>query len=174
MKPNRFSLLLIYLFAGALSASAQSYMKVMDPNQINGESRNSAFINWTAISGFNGGSAVEGSDPTVTKCFTISMRQDKMAYYLKKEMYTGSSLTSVQLDFVKDVGLPSPATYYRLLMENVYVTAIEEALDDDGSIIMNVSFTPQRFRYTHWPQNPNGGLGTPVTFGWDVSTQQQW
>ena len=176
-------LLFVVFFTAISSASAQIVMKIMDPTQVNGESTLQGYANWTELSAFNGGSSSTvpvagpggGAGPAVTKCFTVSMREDRTTYYLKKEMYTGSFLTSVQIDFLKNTGQPNPQPYYRLLMERVYVTFIEEAADDGSSMVtLNVSFTPERFRYTYWPQLPNGTLGTPVVFGWDTTINQSW
>lgn len=179
--------LLRFLFAGicilmASGTNAQRmYMKVMDPVHIEGESFVTQFSKWTELAAFNGGSEAEppaafGGAPgeLSTKCFTISMRQDKSGYYLKKKMYARSTLASIQIDVTKNTGSANPETFYRLLMENVYVTSIEEAVDEDGSTTMNVSFVPRRFRYTYWPQLNNGTLGTPVQFGWDNSTNKEW
>lgn len=188
MKFTRFSLLLGCFVVGSFAATAQLpsiYMKVMDPGQINGGSFSSTFTNWTEITAFNAGSTAQVSNgfPSIAtpKCFTISMLQDKMAYYLKKEMFTQSPVTSIQVDFTRtDPANPSgaPLVYYRLLMENVFVTAIEEAAvvtSGADPVTMNVSFVPLRFRYTYWPLNANGSLSTtPVIFGWNVSTAQQW
>ena len=185
MKLNRYALLLGFLLAAAIPASAQRMMmKVMDPGQIPGESIVQGFANWTELTAFNAGSSTElptwagpggGAGMPTTKCFTISMRQDKMAYYLKKEMYTGSSLASIQIDVLKNTGQGALETYYRILMENVFVTLVEEAAGEDGSTVMNVSFMPERFRYTYYPQNPsNGTLGTPVIFGWNQRTNVIW
>lgn len=187
MKSIRFSLFLICLVAGSVAANAQSsvYMKVMDPSQINGESVATLFPGWTEINEFNAGSSAQapvfsgggGAGPSlaVPKCFTISMYQDKMAYYLKKQMFIGSTLTSLEIDFTKiSGGTGAPLIYYKVQMENVYVTAIEEAGAAGSPVTMNVSFVPQRFRYTYYPQLATGALGTPVIFGWDNTTNTQW
>lgn len=184
MKFSRFSLLLLCLVASSFAVTAQSmFMKVMDPSQIPGESVAANYQNWTEISAFNAGSTSEpsgfggaggGAGPTIPKCFTISMRQDRMAYYLKREMFLGGTLVSIQMDFTRSSGQGAEVLLYRVQMENVYVTAIEEATSGDGVVTMNVSFTPERFRYTYWPQSPTGSLGTPVTFGWNVTTNQTW
>ena len=89
-------------------------------------------------------------------------------------MFLGGFLLSVQLDFVKMNGPSTSVVYYRVLLEDVYVTAIEEAATDGELVRMNVSFTPARFRYTYFTQNPNGSQGTPVVFGWNMATQQTW
>ena len=183
MKFTRFSLLLLCFVASSFAGAAQSiYMKVSDPSQINGESTASAFPNWTEITAFNAGATFQppgsfgggATGPAVPKCFTISMLQDKMAYYLKRKQFFGTTLASLQLDFTKSTQTAS-VIYYRVQMENVYITAVEEAASTSNSgITINVSFVPEKFRYTYWPQNANGTLGTPVIFGWNVTTNQTW
>ena len=187
MKSIRFSLFLICLVAGSIAANAQTgvFMKVTDPGQINGESVATLFPGWTEINEFNAGSSAQppvfsgggggGAYPAVPKCFTISMNQDKMAYYLKKQMFTGSSLVTLEINFTKTSGgTGASLIYYKVQMENIYVTAIEEAGSAGSPVTMNVSFVPQRFRYTYYPQLANGSLGTPVVFGWDNATNTQW
>lgn len=186
MKFIRFSLLFICLVAGTVAASAQSsiYMKITDPSQIPGESLASAFPGWTEIEAFNAGSTAQapvftgggggGAALAVPKCFTISMIQDKMAYYLKKQMFIGSSLTTLDIYFTRSSGAGAQVVYYKVQMENVFVTAIEEAGTGGNPVSMNISFVPQRFRYTYYPQNSSGALGTPVVFGWDNSANTQW
>ncbi|RZM21455.1 MAG: hypothetical protein EOO88_33190, partial [Pedobacter sp.] len=136
MKLNRYALLLGLLLAAAIPSMAQRIvMKVMDPSQIPGESVLQGFANWTELTAVNAGSTSEppvwvgpgGSvGDAVTKCFTISMPQDRMAYYLKRKEYTRSGLVSIQIDVLKTTGATAPQTYYRILMENVFVTLIEE------------------------------------------------
>ncbi|RYD93525.1 MAG: hypothetical protein EOP54_19030 [Sphingobacteriales bacterium] len=169
------------MFAAYAGKAQRTFMKVLDPNQINGESLQQGFQNWSEVTALNAGSTAElsaTSNPTParpeTKCFTFSMRQDKTTYYFKKEMYIGSNLASIQFDVVKNTGSQAFETYYRVFMENAYVTAIEEAVSEDGATMVNISVVPRRFRYTYWPQNPNGSLGTPVVFGWDNGTNQSW
>ncbi len=185
MRMHRIVFLCLCLFAGNTGHAQNMFMKIMDPTQVPGECIQQGFQNWTEVLAFNAGSTSEitstGGGPggpapgrPVTKCFTISMRQDKAAYYLKKEMYNGSTITSIQFDFVKTNGSGAPETYYRVLLDNVLVSAIEEAGNEDGSSTMNVSFVPRKFRYTYWPQNSNGSLGTPVIFGWDNVANIPW
>lgn len=185
MKLNRTALLVGLIMATAIPSFAQRIvMKVLDPTQIPGQSLLQGYVNWTELTAFNAGSSATpptwagpggGAGMPVTKCFTISMPQDKIAYYLKKEMYTGSSLASVEINMLLQSGQQSMESYYKVLMENVFVTLIEEAAGDDGRVYMNVSFTPERFRYTYYPQNSStGALGTPVIFGWNQRTNQNW
>lgn len=184
MKFTRFSLLLLCFVASNFAGAAQTsiYMKVLDPTQINGESTAALFPNWTGIIAFNAGATFQppgsfgggATGPAVPKCFTISMPQDKMAYYLKRKQFFGTTLISLQMDFTKP-SAGNPVVYYRVQMENVYITAVEEAVTSaDGFVTVNVSFVPEKFRYTYWPQNANGTLGTPVIFGWNVTTNMIW
>lgn len=183
MKFTRFSFLLLCFVATSFAGAAQSniYMRVLDPSQINGESVAAGFQNWTEITAFNAGATqpsnfTQGSGKADSKCFTISMSQDKMAYYLKRKLFLGATLTSIQLDFTRPSNTsPTAFIYYMVQMENVYVTAIEEAqIQGNPLITMNVSFLPAKFRYTYTPQNPNGTAGTPTIFGWDVIMNAPW
>lgn len=184
MKLNRYALLLAILLAATVTTTAQRIvMKVMDPSQVPGEALMQGFTNWSEVLAVNAGASSGAVSwggpggsvaPPTTKCFTISMMQDKMVYYLKREMYTGSTLTSVEINALKETGQPSPQSYYRVLMENVYVTMVEEALNEDGMSVVNISFVPERFRYTYYPQTQTGALGTPVVFGWNQRTNQIW
>ena len=183
MKFTRFSFLLLCFVATSFAGAAQSniYMRVLDPSQINGESVAAGFQNWTEITAFNAGATqpsnfTQGSGKADSKCFTISMSQDKMAYYLKRKLFLGATLTSIQLDFTRPSNTsPTAFIYYMVQMENVYVTAIEEAqIQGNPLITMNVSFLPARFRYTFFTQNSNGTTGPTTIFGWDVTANAPW
>ena len=184
MKFTQFSFLLLCFVASSFAGAAQNYyLKVMDPTQINGESLASGYLNWTEINAFNAGSTLpnvsftQGTGRPDSKCFTISMYQDKMAYYLKRKLFLGATLTSIQLDFTRPSNIsPTAFIYYRVQMENVYVTAIEEAtIQGNPYVTMNVSFVPARFRYTYFSQNPSNGTTAATTiFGWDVTTNTPW
>ena len=180
----KFLALLIGAIAFALPVSAQNiFIKVVDNgSQVPGEAVTQGYANWSEVTGFNGGSTAEpltsgpgGVSRPETKCFTVSMLQDKMAYALKRAMYMGKSLTSIQLDFTRMGAAGSPAVYYRLYMEDVSVTLLEEAAVEDNRSQMNIAFVPTRFRYTYWQQLPNGTMtNTPVIFGWNTTSNQPW
>ena len=183
MKFTRFSFLLLCFVVSSFAGAAQNiYLKVMDPGQINGESQGVGYLTWTEINAFNAGSTLpnvsftQGTGRPDSKCFTISMFQDKMAYYLKRKLFLGATLTSIQLDFTRPSNTsPTAFIYYRVQMENVYVTAMEEAQTQGNPLItMNVSFLPARFRYTFFTQNSNGTTGPTTIFGWDVTTNATW
>ncbi len=183
MKPVH-SLLLCLLFTTLTICSfAQGdiFMR-LEGGGVQGESTVTNYVGWTEVNSFNGGSTAAvstgggggGAAPAVTKCFTVSILQDKASYHLKRKMYLGSPLINVQLDFLRQNGAGGAIVYYRLFMENVYVTAIEEAVTDDAGILMNISFTPQRFRYSYFFQNPNGSPAPPSIFGWDTFQNTTW
>jgi type VI secretion system Hcp family effector len=185
MTPVRSFLLGLCFSLCALTSSAQGpiYMQVTGSGAPQGEVTQTGFIGWTEINDFNAGATLEvslvgggggGAGIPATKCFTISMLQDKASYYLKRQLYTGIPLTRVELVFQQTNGGGTLSTYYKVLMENVYVTAIEEAGNQDGRSLMNVSFTPSRFKYTYTPLSAGGNPGTPVVFGWDVAQNVQW
>ena len=183
MRILRIVLPCLCLLAATSGQAQRMFMKVMDPAQIPGECFQQGFQQWSELTAFNGGSTTElitsGGNPSPTrpetKCFTFSMLQDKVGYWFKKEMYNGTNIASIQFDMVKMTsGAGALQTYYRVYMENALVTAIEEAGSEDGQTNMNISVVPRRFRYTYWPQNQDGSLGTPVTFGWDVTTNTAW
>lgn len=182
MKPVRSFLLCLCITLGAFTSPAQEmYMQVTDPGAPLGESSRQSHAGWSDIFAYNagstsavtlGGGAGGSVGMAATKCFTVSVYQDRMAYYLKRKMYTGSNIQRVTLDFIRPNGTSTGFMHYKVVMENVYVTAIEEA-NLVETITMNISFTPSRFRYTYYPQT--GGPGsTPVVFGWDVAQNIAW
>ena len=186
MKPVRSFLLGLCFTLCGLTSSAQyqnMFMQITDPGAPLGEVFETGHVGWTNFLAYNAGSTSAvtlggGGGGNVgmaaTKCFTVSMNQDRMAHYLKRKMYTGTNIQRVTLDFIRVDGTGPGYMHYKVVMENVYVTAIEEG--DSGPIItMNISFTPSRFRYTYTPRDGSGGTAnTPVSFGWDVVQNIAW
>ena len=187
MKNKGSIFLFIVLINCFVPASAQTdmYMKVMDPAQINGESTNSLFPNWINIYGYNagsttpvsigggaGGSGATGN--TSTNVFTFAMCVDKSLYELKRQMYLGSPLQTVQIDFVR-YNNTAASVYYRLQFENAFISKIEEAgTTADGRPLCNISLTPVKFRYTYWAPSTGGPAAATVVFGWDVAANVAW
>ena len=70
------------------------------------------------------------------------------------------------------VGNQSP---YKITLTNFIVSLIVQGdVASSGTnlgLTENISLSAQKFQFTFRPQNPDGSLGAPVTFGYDCSTQ---
>ncbi len=164
----------------AVSAQVNILMKVMDPLQINGESLINNYVNWIELKAWQGGGCSDvllsgggGSGAGIGKTddFVFQLPEDKSTYYFKSQMYTGSPLQTIQIDFLVNTGGPSPLCAYRIEMVNAWVTAVRQTQNDaDNRGTTNISLKPEKFRYTYWPVTPAGTLGTAVVFGWNMIT----
>lgn len=180
MKLKCYIVSIVLFFAAAAPATAQDlFMKIQEPGAPPGESVAAAFPGWSEITDLNAGASAElpvgwnGGGAVTTKCFTISMALDRVGYYLKRKMYQRVLIRNMQIDITKQTG-QGLQTYYSIALEDVYVTLVEEGVNEEGRTTLNVSFVPEKFRYTYYPQNSNGSLGTPVVFGWNQRMNVAW
>jgi type VI secretion system Hcp family effector len=181
-----FTFLLIFILACNIRSVAQLpniFMQINDPTQINGESLSSTHTNWVDIKAIQGGasapvSITSGGVSTgraQTGEFTFLLCVDKATAHLKTQMYTGSVIPSVVVDFERVDGSATLVTYYKVELVNAYVTSVSEAGNDaDGKPLVSISLNSVKFKYTYRPLTANGSFGTPVVFGWDNVLNAAW
>ena len=177
--------LLIFILAFNFTGLAQQniFMQITDPSIISGESLSASHPNWIDIQAFQAGGCAtvtftggpggtQPSNPT-TNDFTFTTFVNKTTAHFKTQMNTGSVIATVVVDF--EINSGSLLIFYKIQMENAYVTSVTEAgTDADGRPLCNITLSPSKFRYTYRPINANGSLGTAVIFGWDRLTNTAW
>ncbi|MFZ4771533.1 MAG: Hcp family type VI secretion system effector [Ferruginibacter sp.] len=180
-----FTFLLIFILACNITGVVQAptiFMQISDPGIISGESLNSSHTNWIDIKAFQGGACaavtISGAGTQIgqptTNDFTFTTLVNKTTAHFKNQMYTGSDIPTVFVDFTIFDG-STDLVYYKIEMANAFVTSVTEAgTDADGKPLCNITLTPRKFRYTYKPIMANGSLGTPVIFGWDRVTLTNW
>lgn len=181
-----FTFLLIFILACNITGVAQLptiFMQINDPGQINGESLSSTHTNWIDVQSFQGGAGaavsitsggISAGRPT-TSDFTFLLCVDKATAHLKTQMYLGSEIPSVVVDFERVDGASNVVTYYKIELANAYVTSVSEAgTNSDGKPLVSLSLAFRKFKYTYRPLTANGSLGTPIVFGWDNVLNVAW
>ena len=82
-------------------------------------------------------------------------------------MLQGKLLSTVDLAMVKTSG-GIPNAFYKIHMENVSVTAIQEGASSENPTI-SVGLNPTKIAWQVITQNADGSAGPGSSFGWDLS-----
>lgn len=181
-----FTFLFIFILAVNITGLAQSgiFMQISDPSIIPGESLSTSHPNWIDIQAFQGGGCATvtfspgpgGTQPNdaTTGDFTFTTLVNKTTAHFKTQMYTRSDIGSLVVEFERNIS-NSLLVYYKIQMENAYVTSVTEAGNNaDGRPLCNITLSPRRFRYTYYPTGNNGPSPTNFVFGWDRTTTTIW
>lgn len=174
-------IILFAFFAIALPSFSQirAYVK---PLGIEGESVDIDHPKWIEALATAGGECTEitfggpsggtASRPTV-KEFTFSFNLDKATNLLRKKLYEGVPITNMNIEYVRQGG-GNNLVFYKIYMEDVFVTSVDNGWSEGSLPIVNVSFKPIKFRYSYYPLTPQGNLGPAVIFGWNLQTNTMW
>jgi type VI protein secretion system component Hcp len=138
----------------------------------------------------NGGSTVAGHAGEIdvlsnslgeTRCATCNVSQvsdfnvmislSAATISLKKLLLNGTKLTSIDVVYMKSGA--TPFTYYKMHMEDVTVTNVQESASSE-SPTFSASFTPSRIAWLQIAQKPDGSTGTKTSYGWDVTNNAEW
>lgn len=179
---QRFITLLLFIVfsISGLVATAQSniFIKMTDNTgaPINGESTSSTHRNEIEASSFgqeNTGCVVNGST-TSASCggtvgrFIFNMKVNLSLTAINKSLFLAKPLESVEVFFLKPTGASQPQVYYKVKLENVFVTHVTNAIEGDDVGSVQVALDAAKITWTYIPQRPDGSMGTPVVFGWDA------
>lgn len=179
-----FTFLLIFILAFNFTGLAQTGIFMQITGAL-GESQSQFHRDWIDIEAFQAGGCATvtftggpgGPQPSnaTTNDFTFTTNVEKTTTFFKSKMYTGTSITSVLVDFERLTGGNTSLIYYKIQMENAFVTSVTEAgTNADGKPVCNITLSPSKFKYTYRPININGTLGTAIIFGWDRLTNTTW
>jgi type VI secretion system secreted protein Hcp len=98
----------------------------------------------------------------------IQYRYCKASPVLAKKLITGTHLESAVLTACKSGEGQKP--YLTVTLKEVFVTSISHSASSEGDIHENASLSYGDVEYVYKPQDEKGGLGGPVSFGWNVKT----
>ena len=110
------------------------------------------------------------SVPSVSD-FNVMIKLSAATIALKKLLFSGTPLTSLDVYYIKQG--QTLFTYYKIHMENVKVSSVQESASSEEPVFA-ISFTPSRIAWAQFKQNPDGSLGTKTVYGWDVDANQFW
>lgn len=95
---------------------------------------------------------------------------DKSSPQLFQALTSGAHFTKATLN-IRKAGGTSGFTYLTYEFDLVYVTDIASSATSGGDKPMeDVQFTYGALAIKYVPQNPNGSPGTPITGGWNITT----
>lgn len=167
-------IVIVLLSAFAIPSFAQ--LKVfVKPAGIPGESVDQNHPSWIdAFASTSGECTVvnftSGAGRPEVKDFAFTFNYEKSTGPLMSALLTGVPISTITVDYIE---YPGALLKYKILMEDVYVTAIDHGWSSgDSRTIVNVRFKPSRFRYTYYATA--GNLGTVVVFGWNVIANAPW
>ena len=99
--------------------------------------------------------------------FTFMITLSPAVISFKKLLLNGAKLTSVDITFIK--GGTTPVTLYKVHMENVTVTTVQESASSEIPTIA-VSLSPDRVA---WQQSNIVGTSRS-SYGWDIVNNVEW
>ncbi|QEC56942.1 type VI secretion system tube protein Hcp [Flavisolibacter ginsenosidimutans] len=174
------TLLLVCLLSASMHTKAQStasiFLKFVDQSgtPIPGESASTVYPNSTEGLSFSQGSeacATGSGCPVVTSPLNFMIFLDKSVNPLRRVMYNGQTLQSVDVYFRKP---GATFDYLKIHIEQVKLLSIQESGTGTESNAVSLSLAPQRIGWTYTPQLSGGAPGTPVKFGWDIQSNVEW
>ena len=81
---------------------------------------------------------------------------------------SGSVFPKAEIQVARAGGRGTMDTYFRLILEGVYVTQVSTAGTDDGGITQTIELVFKSVRIEYKMQNRDGTLGQPKIFNWDI------
>ena len=182
MKKLLFSLLVLPLLGlsnHALSQTTKTFMKVSSSgyafnggvtvmgyeNQIGVYSYSDGIQGCTSISA--GAMAGSGACKPSFSPFSMLIALSSAVTDFRSAMLQGKLLNSIDVVQVKTAGGGSTA-YYKIHMENVSVSSIQEGSADESPTI-SISLNPVKIAWQVITQNADGSPGPASSYGWDFS-----
>jgi len=161
----------------ALSASAgaatEDFIKFTGAT-ITGASQDPAHKGWSDVASFDWGvtaaappSGGAGAGKPVFSDLTWTQALDQ-AYPPLFTALTKGTYLSAELDFTRNAGQGSEQTYFKMNFTGVHLT--ELGLTGSGAPLESGAFDYTTIKFTYYPQNPDGTLGSPVTASYNLKT----
>jgi type VI secretion system secreted protein Hcp len=118
----------------------------------------------TGLTGGSGTGKIMVTDISVTK------KLDSTSPQLLEKLFTGQHTPKVVLTLTKPDGKGGLLNFYKITLEDVLISSYQTGGSSGGDIpieSLSLNFAKITFEYT--PQKPDGTIGTPVKFGWDLA-----
>lgn len=181
MKKFRYSLLILSLLFFATEAICQGpmYMKVTAPGfNFNGGVTDVGYEHQIKVFSFSdglqgcatnsSGSAGAGACKTSLSAFQTIIPLSLAAIDFRSAMLQGKLLNTV--DFVVTKSGETSMAYYKIHMENVLISSIQEGGSPGGDYgTISLALTPTRIAWQVITQSETGTTGPTSSYGWDFS-----
>jgi len=102
---------------------------------------------------------------------SVMMSLNYATISLKKLMVNGTKLTSIDLTYIKN-GV-TPIEYYRMHMENVTITSLQESGSNERPTY-SVSFAADKIAWQNTIIKSDGTAGPKASYGWDILNNVEW
>ena len=169
------ALLVPGMFAAGPAAAIDAYYLYLEG--IDGESTTVGHEKWIDVLSFSLGASNPASFPTggggagKVSFSDLSMVKevDVSSVSLLKYVATGKHIAKATLDIVSSASKGSQP-YLRYDLVNALVTSYNISGGSGGNPIESFSLNFEKIAFEYFTMNPDGSLGPPVKFGWDLGT----
>lgn len=151
-----------------LIVSAAMFLQV---DGIPGESTDGNHINWIAVSNFSHG-VVAGTPEATHYELTVTYKMDKSAPTLNIRACDQMNISSVKLETTQDAD--TSKWIYQVNLEDAVVSSVTTMNQNDGVIMVSVSFLYDRIQWRYQTYTPGGSPNGVVECGWNVATNAAW
>ena len=152
------------------------------PGQVQGESTITGFENQIEATAYS--NAIAGCQSTVSgsgggACKTsigslaFTMKINRSVIPLKYFATNGLTLPSVDISF-RSNNADGKYVYYRIRLENVLVSAIEEGGTTSELPTISVELTPGRIAWAYYQQKSGGSPTLTASHGWSIADHTPW
>lgn len=164
--------------AGPAPALAETFLRLGD---IKGESTDQKHKDEIEILSFTQswtnsvGSAGGGGGAGKLQCGAITLMKsiDRSSPLLLKAIARGEHIKDAVITFRSANGEIKSPEYYTITMDDVFVTELGQTDSaDPNRIFEKLVLNAGAFEFKYTPTDLKGGLGTPVSFKWDCSSNK--
>lgn len=93
---------------------------------------------------------------------------DKSSPKIMAFICTGKSFDTAELQMCKTTGGAIPEQYFKMLMENAYITKVSNAGTEEGNVTQKVELVFKTVSIDYKPQDDKGKLGTAINYRWNI------
>jgi type VI secretion system secreted protein Hcp len=171
------TLLLVAMLFATTSAHA-AYNIFLQASGIQGESTSSTHPNWSEVLSMTYRvtnpidlSAPPSSGKPTFSSVSVAKNLDKASPIFIQNCNSGTHIGTVVIEFEKVVNT-APVVFYRITLEDVVVSSIQHSgtatTGTASTLSESVTFDFSRIRWTYYPIDAKGGVGSKIETGWDV------
>ncbi len=144
--------------------ASDMFMKV---SGVDGESKQTDYVNWIELESFSMSSAAAGSTAmgTGSGVGKVSIHgvngstiAGKHTPNIAKNYFNGKHFDKVEVVFIKQTGDDAGKKYYHLTMESVFFTSMQNGKGNGSLGSESFSLTAESYEQEYWAQNEKGAL----------------
>jgi type VI secretion system secreted protein Hcp len=97
---------------------------------------------------------------------------DRSSHLILGYICTGTSFPTIHLEMCKGTGAAEPQPYFKITMEEAFITKVENKANEDGGVSQTVTMVFKTIKIEYSQQGVSktapGKLEAPVTYEWDI------